>query len=132
MPRELQARAADVGGLDTLRLLDVGVSLAVTATLFALTFRLVPDVRLPWRDVWPGAAVTAALFVLGKFALGFYLGSRAPASTYAAVGSLLVLLLWVYYSSQILLLGAELTQVWARRRGARVEPDADAVPAGAG
>jgi membrane protein len=104
--------------LPALRILDVAVSLVVTTTLFALTFRLVPDVRLPWRDLVPGAAVTAVLFVIGKFALGFYLGSRAPGSTYAAVGSLLVLLLWVYYSSQILLLGAELTQVWGARRRA--------------
>jgi membrane protein len=102
--------------LPFLRIVEIGVSFAVITVLFALTFRLVPDVRLPWRDVWPGAAVTSALFGVGKFALGFYLGDRVPGSAYAAVGSLLVLLLWVYYSSQIVLLGAELTQVWSSRR----------------
>jgi membrane protein len=102
--------------LPALRVLEIGVSFAVVAVLFGLTFRLVPDVELTWRDVWPGALVTSALFGAGKFALGFYLGNRAPESAYAAVGSLLVLLLWVYYSSQILLLGAELTQVWSARR----------------
>lgn len=112
---EWGGRAAP-GFLPALRILDVLVSFGVITVLFALTFRLVPDVRLPWRHIWPGAAVTSALFVMGKFALGFYLGNRAPGSTYAAVGSLLVLLLWVYYSSQILLLGAELTQVWSSRR----------------
>jgi membrane protein len=99
-----------------LHAVDLVVSFAVITGLFALMYKLVPDVRLQWREVAPGAAITSALFIVGKFALGFYLGSRAFVSAYAAVGSLLVVLLWVYYSSQILLLGAELTQVWCARR----------------
>jgi membrane protein len=100
-----------------LRLVDLGVSLIVITILFALTYRLVPDVRLAWRDVWLGAAVTSALFVAGKFALGLYLGGEALDSPHALIGSMLGLVLWVYYSSQILLFGAELTQVWSMRRG---------------
>lgn len=89
------------------------VSLALLATLFAAMFRVLPDVRLRWRDVWLGAGATAALFVVGKWAVGFYLGQRSIGSAYGAAGALLVLLVWVYYASVIFLLGAEITQVVA-------------------
>jgi membrane protein len=94
--------------------------------LFALIFRYMPDVRTPWRDVWFGAIVTAILFSIGKFALGLYLGKKATESTHSAAGALIVLLLWVYYSAQILFLGAELTQAYSRRAGTKEREGHDA------
>lgn len=99
------------------------VSLAVTTALFAMLFKFLPDVELSWPDVVTGALVTAILFAIGKNLIGLYLGHSSTASAYGAAGSVLVLLLWVYYSSQILLLGAEFTRLYAQRlRGARVPP----------
>ena len=95
----------------------------VVAVLFAMIFRYLPDVRVEWRDVWLGAAFTSLLFVLGKFALGLYLGKGAVGSAYGAAGSLVIILVWVYWSAQILFFGAEFTQVYASRSGAAVEPD---------
>ena len=92
--------------------LNVLVSLGVITALFALLYRFLPDVRLRWRDVGIGAFVTAILFTIGKELIGLYLGQSATASTYGAAGSVVVLLLWVYYSSQIVLLGAEFTRVY--------------------
>ena len=99
----------------------------VVVLLFALIFKYLPDAKIRWRDVWIGAAITAVLFGLGKWALGLYLGSGSAASAYGAASSLITLLLWIYYSSQILLLGAEFTQVHADYFGARVLPDTHAV-----
>ena len=101
------------------------ISFAVITLLFAMIFKFVPDVKVEWRDVWLGAAITALLFSIGKWALGLYIGSSAITSSYGAAGSLIALLLWVYYSAQILFFGAEFTQVYARHRGARIEPDDD-------
>ena len=112
-----------------LQTLSFVVSLAVITVLFAMIFRFLPDVRIAWRDVWFGAAVTALLFTIGKTLIGLYLGNSSVASVYGAAGSLVVVLLWAYYSSQILFFGAELTEVWARRRGAHIVPDEHAVPA---
>jgi len=95
------------------------VSFAVIALLFALIFRYLPDTDVQWRDVWPGAAITALLFILGQLGIGLYLGRSAVTSTYGAAGSLAVILLWVYYSAQIVLLGAEFTQVYAKHLGSR-------------
>ena len=95
--------------------------------LFALIFKYLPDVKVRWRDVWFGGFITALLFAVGKWALGLYLGSGSAASAYGAASSLITLLLWVYYSSQILLFGAEFTQVWANRFGGKVTPDEHAV-----
>jgi membrane protein len=103
------------------------VSIVVTTGLFAMLFRILPDVRLLWRDVTTGAAVTAVLFTVGQQFIGLYLGQSAIASSYGAAGSMMILLLWVYYSCQILLFGAEFTRVWAGRRGAKVKPEAFAV-----
>lgn len=100
---------------------------AVVTFLFAMIFRYLPDAKIRWRDVWVGAAITALLFALGKWALGLYLGSGAAASAYGAASSLITLLLWIYYSSQILLVGAEFTQVYADHFGAKVVPDEYAV-----
>ena len=102
------------------------VSFALITLLFALIYRYVPDVRLGWRDVWIGAVVTALLFVIGKYLIGLYLGHSTVASTYGAAGSVLIILLWVYYSTQILFLGAEFTQVWATRHGSRIVPSPNA------
>jgi membrane protein len=98
------------------------VDFAVVVLLFASIFKFLPDVKIQWRDVWVGAFMTAILFGIGKWLLGFYLGSGAAGSAYGAASSLITLLLWVYYSSQILLFGAEFTQVYADRAGRGVEP----------
>jgi membrane protein len=100
---------------------------AVITTLFAMIFKILPDVKTQWRDMWIGAAMTAIFFLIGKWALGLYLGSGTAASAYGAASSLITLLLWIYYSSQILLFGAEFTQVYASEFGARLEPSAYAV-----
>jgi membrane protein len=103
--------------------------LAVVTLLFALIFKFLPDVKIQWRDVWIGAVMTAIFFAIGKWALGLYLGSGAAASAYGAASSLITLLLWIYYSSQILLFGAEFTQVYASRAGRAFVPDEYAVRA---
>jgi membrane protein len=100
------------------------VSLAIIMLLFAAILKYMPDVRLAWRDVWAGAAVTAILFVLGKTGMGIYLAWSNPTSAYGAAGSVALVLLWIYYSAMILFLGAEFTQVLAQRRGTHVEPQA--------
>ncbi|HEX6204042.1 MAG TPA: YihY/virulence factor BrkB family protein [Thermoanaerobaculia bacterium] len=105
-----------------LSLVDLAVSLAVVTLLFAAIYKVLPDVEIEWRDVWLGAAATAFLFALGKLAIGFYLGHSSVASSYGAAGSLVVLLVWIFYSTQLVFFGAELTQVWARRRGRRIQP----------
>jgi membrane protein len=106
-----------------LQALNLALSLAVTTTLFALLFKFLPDVQLAWRDVITGAMVTAVLFTVGKEVIGFYLGQSSTASSYGAAGSVLVLLLWVYYSSQILLVGAEFTRIYADRERGTVPPE---------
>jgi membrane protein len=100
---------------------------AVVVTLFAMIFKFLPDVKIQWRDVWIGAVMTAILFGIGKWLLGFYLGSGAAGSAYGAASSLITLLLWVYYSSLILLFGAEFTQVYAARGGRELKPSEYAV-----
>lgn len=108
-------------------LIDITLSFATVVVLFAVIYKVLPDVRIAWRDVWFGACVTALLFVAGKWAIGLYLGRTSVASAYGAAGSLILLLLWVYYSSLILFFGAELTQEYAHWRGAAIEPDDHAV-----
>jgi membrane protein len=103
------------------------VSFCVITFLFGMIFKLLPDVSLAWRDVWLGAALTSLLFTLGKVVIGLYLGRTTIGSAYGAAGSLVVILLWVYYSAQILFFGAEFTKVWARRRGGGAVTEA-AVP----
>lgn len=104
---------------EALPLVDFGVSLAVVIVLFAVLFKLLPDVQQRWSDVWVGATVTAVLFTLGKVLIGLYLGRASATSIYGAAGSLVLVLLWIYYSAQILFLGAEFTEVWARSFGSR-------------
>jgi membrane protein len=108
------------------RVLELAVSLLVLTIVFALLFTYVPDAEIRWRDVWLGGLITAALFTLGKTAIGYYLGQASVGSAYGAAGSLVVLLVWVYYSALIMFFGAEFTHAWATRQGA-VSPQPHAV-----
>ena len=102
-----------------LQLVNLAIAFAVTTVLFAMIYKVLPDTRVAWKDVWLGAAVTSFLFSLGKLGIGLYLGKSSVSSSYGAAGSFAVLLLWVYYSSQLLFLGAEFTQVYSRWHGSR-------------
>ena len=102
------------------QIVDFAISFGVVTLLFALIYKLLPDVDLAWNDVWIGAAITSMLFTIGKSVIGIYLGGSGIASTYGAAGSFVIILLWINYSAQILFLGAEFTQVWANRYGSRM------------
>jgi membrane protein len=99
-----------------LRILHVALSFGVMSMLFGMMFKILPDAAVAWQDVWIGAMVTALLFSLGKYLIGLYIGSSNIASTYGAAGALVIILLWIYYSAQILLFGAEFTKACADRR----------------
>ena len=99
------------------------VSLGVITVLFALVFRYLPDAEIRWKDVWVGAGATALLFTLGKFLIGLYLGTADPGGAFGAAGSLALILVWVFYSALIVLVGAEFTQAWAEAFGGGIEPD---------
>lgn len=103
-------------------------SFGVITFLFAMIYKVLPDVTISWRDVWVGATITAILFTLGKFLLGLYLGRSLVASTYGAAGALILVLVWVYYSANIVLLGAEMTRAYATCFGSPIRPDRDAEP----
>lgn len=126
------AALTKVAGLESAgavgQVLNVAVSLAVVTGLFAMMFKLLPDARIAWRDVWVGALVTAVLFTVGKLLIGLYLGRAGLGSAYGAAGSLVVFVVWAYYSGQILFLGAEFTKAYANQFGGRVTPAKDAVP----
>jgi membrane protein len=109
---------------------NVFASFVVVAILFAMIYKFLPDVVISWKDVWIGAAVTALLFTGGKYLIGIYLGHTATASAFGAAGSLVVLLFWVYYSTLIVFLGAEFTQVYTRRYGSGIQPQRHAVRVG--
>jgi membrane protein len=102
------------------------VSFTVITFLFAIMFKVLPDVTMAWKDVWLGAAITALLFTMGKYAIGLYLGHSSMASSYGVAGSFVVLLVWAYYSAQIFFLGAVITQVYANRYGSTIVPTASA------
>jgi len=132
----MSAALAAAGSMLTARLgapeavleaLNSVVSFVVVAALFAAMYKLLPDARIGWHDVRVGAVATALLFVLGKSVIGFYLGRTDPGSAYGAAGSLAIVLIWVYYSSMIVLFGAELTRQWAERYGKGVQPETGAV-----
>jgi membrane protein len=108
------------------RLLELAVSLSVLTLGFALLFKYVPDAEVRWRDVWLGGLVTAVFFTVGKTAIGYYLGQASVGSAYGAAGSMVVLLVWVYYSALIVFFGAEFTQAWATQHGG-VAPQPHAV-----
>lgn len=106
---------------------DIALSLAIITILFASIYKFLPDAQIRWKDVWPGAILTALLFTLAKFALGLYFGKSDPGSTYGAAGSIILIMLWVSYAGLILLFGAEFTQVYAKRYGKEIKPTAAAV-----
>lgn len=110
-----------------LQIINIVISLGVIFVLFSMIYKMLPDVKLSWKDVRIGALVTTILFVIGKYLIGLYLGSSTISSTYGAAGSLAILLVWVYYSAQILFLGAEFTYVYATRFGSGVQPSDHAV-----
>jgi membrane protein len=116
--------------------LNFSISFAVTTSLFAMLYKLMPRARIAWRDVWVGAAVTALLFEIGKFLIGLYLGKTSVASGFGAAGSLVSLLVWVYFSAQIFLLGAEFTWVYSHECGSKAaqpgQESAAAVPSRSG
>ena len=99
--------------------LNFVLAFGLTTTIFAMIYKLMPRAKIEWHDVWVGAAVTAALFAIGKFLIGLYIGRSAVASSFGAAGSLVVVMIWVYYSAQIFLLGAEFTWVYAHSHGSR-------------
>ncbi|HSA58030.1 MAG TPA: YihY/virulence factor BrkB family protein [Gemmatimonadaceae bacterium] len=107
--------------------INLGLSLFIATLLFAVIYKVLPDVRLEWRDMWRGALVTGVLFVTGQFLISWYLTRAAPASTYGAAGSLVLVLLWVYYSALILFLGAAFTRAYIRQRGDHIDPKPTAV-----
>lgn len=103
------------------------ISFVAITALFALIFKTVPDVKIAWRDVWIGAVITAVLFKVGEYALGFYFEQSDPTSAFGAAGSIILLLLWVYYSAQILFFGAEFTQVYTNQYGSGMQPERGAI-----
>jgi len=107
--------------------LNVVIGIGITTLLFALIYKVVPDAMIGWRDVWVGAFATAVLFSLGRVLLSWYVGRSATTSAFGAAGSLVALIVWVYYSAQILFFGAEFTQVFATRYGSRIRPSHNAV-----
>ena len=110
-----------------LELINFILSFIVITLLFGMIFKFLPEIKIAWKDVWLGAAVTSILFSLGKFLIGLYLGRSEVGNTFGAAGSMAILLIWVYYSAQILFFGAEFTQVYASRYGSRIVPDPDMV-----
>lgn len=117
------------GGADTVfaEIINNLISLIIFSLLFSAMFKVIPDARIAWRDVRVGGIATAVLFVVGKFAIGLYLGRSDPGSAFGAAGSLAVILVWIYYSAIILIFGAEFTQAWATKFGKGIEPEPGAV-----
>jgi membrane protein len=105
-----------------LEILNSIVAFIIATVLFALIYKVLPDVEIRWSDVWIGAVITSVLFTIGKILIGLYLGRSGVASVYGAAGSLLLILIWVYYSAQIVFFGAEFTQVYANRYGSQIKP----------
>jgi membrane protein len=108
-------------------LVNLVISFGVFILLFAAMFKVLPDVRIAWKHVWIGAVLTAGLFAVGKYLVGLYIANAGYAGSYGAAGSLVAMLVWVYYSAIIVYFGAEVTQVYARRVGREIEPDKHAV-----
>jgi membrane protein len=118
--------SANTAWASSLGLINLFVSFAVIAVAFAVILKVVPDVHLRWRDVWPGALLTTILFTIGKYAISLYLAHSSVSSTYGAAGSLVILLVWIYYSAQIFFLGAEFTKIYTRKCGSPVRPTVNA------
>lgn len=109
------------------QIIDFLVVFILLTLIFALVMRTIPDAKIRWRDVWVGAVVTSILFTIGQFLLGLYLGRKSFTSSYGVAGSFVLILVWVYYSAQSFLIGAEMTQIYARRYGKEIEPSRNAV-----
>jgi len=124
----LSAAISALGRWWGLHVIDVLVSFALTTLLFAMIYKIMPRVRIAWRDVWVGAAITAALFAAGKWAIGLYIGKSSVTSAFGAAGSLVVVMVWVYYSAQIFLLGAEFTRLFAAERRSLATTPAPGTP----
>lgn len=103
------------------------LTFAIITVLLGIIFKFLPDVKIKWKDVWAGAIFTAILFMLGRYAIGLYIDKVAPGSTYGAAGSLIVILVWVYYAAAILYFGAEFTQVYTEKHGRKIQPASYAV-----
>jgi membrane protein len=112
---------------EILQFTDWAISFAALSAVFAAMYRLLPDARIAWTDVWVGGVASALLFVVGKSVIGYYLGDTDPGSAYGAAGSLAVVLIWVYYTSMVVLFGAVITRIWAERYGRGVRPEKGAV-----
>lgn len=130
----IEARVSGLmpGWVELAGVMNFVITFGLTTVLFAMIFKFLPDTHLAWSDVWHGAVVTALLFGLGRFLIGMYLGKAAVGSAYGAAGAFVVLLVWIYYSTQILLFGAELTFVYAQRYGQGVGSGEAVAPAGRG
>ncbi len=115
------------GGAVVSQIINLLLSVIVITGLFAMIFKYLPDAKIAWSDVWVGAGLTTVLFIIGKTALGLYLGSGSVGSAYGALSAMITTLVWVYYSAQILLFGAEFTQVYANEFGSHIEPEDHAV-----
>jgi membrane protein len=120
-----------VGAETLLQILNTGLSFALITALFAMIYKLLPSVWIPWRDVWIGAALTSLMFSLGKYFIGLYLGTAAVSSSFGAAGALVVIVVWVYYSAQIFLLGAEFTHEYSRLHGSGAATQQDHAAAAA-
>ena len=123
------AGGAVLGGLPKTvgYVLNFVLSFAVISLLFAAMFKVLPDAKVQWRDVWVGGVLTAVLFLIGKFLIGLYIGKSDPGNAFGGAGALAVLLVWIYYAAIIVMLGAEFTYAWLKLRGGRVEPQEGAV-----
>ena len=121
LSQKLQHFLPDVT-LTLLNVINVSITFIVISALFGIMFKFLPDVKITWKDVRSGAFFTALLFLLGKYLIGLYIGRFANSSIYGAAGSIILLLLWIYYSAAILYIGAEFTQVYAEATGSRIEP----------
>jgi membrane protein len=116
-----------IGYETILYIFNFALSFVIITVIFALMFKLVPDATIAWKDVWIGAAATSLLFSLGKFLIGLYLGHSAVGSSYGAASSLVIFMLWIYYSAQVFLLGAEFTRVYSERFGSKIKSEKSAV-----
>jgi membrane protein len=116
------AKVFDGWTLHVVTIFNILISLGLITLIFAMLFKVLPDAKIRWRDVWVGSLVTTAFFTLGKYLIGFYLGNSSVNSAYGAAGSLVIILIWVYYSTVILLFGAELTSVYAEKTGSEITP----------
>lgn len=111
-----------------MQIINLIIGFFIVTVMFALIFKVLPDAQIQWHDVWIGAAITTLLFFLGQLGLGWYVGKVSAESTYGAAGSLVAVLLWVYWTSQILFFGAEFTQVYANKFGSKILPSPNAIP----